>query len=301
MATVAVAGVSPARRDQVAALVKMQFSLLLRRRALWATTLISLLATLWAYTPVSWLNPPTRQIPANATYYMGQFLAPELGFTCVLCAFLVAGTALEDRRHRIAALLFSRAVSSLVYVISKMSALVMVVLAILALDIALAVLVQPWLAQSSDAAVPKAVVFWPYVEGYLALAVPAALFLVPCAWLLAITTRRVLAVVVPLFLWWAIIFGTPFQFAVDLFTGSSLIPGSRAALGEWFDPTGLAYTREIWAQAFTTHPEAGYLVQRGLIPLSGNFIASRLCFVLLGVVLLFVVAWVIERQRRSGA
>src|SRR5579885_1351733 len=134
MATiVASGGVPQPRLLQTAALVNMQFDLLLRRRALWVTALISLLATLWAYAPSSWLNPPTRQIPANAAYYMGQFLAPELGFTCILYAFLVASTALEDRRRRVDALVFSRTVSSFIYVISKISVLVVVLLTILAL------------------------------------------------------------------------------------------------------------------------------------------------------------------------
>jgi hypothetical protein len=282
-----------ARFVQMAGLARVLLRLLVRNRALWATIIISLLATLWAYAPISWLQR-WSQIPANSTYYMGQFLAPEFGLTCVLCAFMVAALALEDQRRRVDALVFARPISSLWYVVAKISTLVAVVLGILALDVTLAVVVQPWLAVARAPSIPQAVVFWPYVELYIAMAVPAAFFLVPCAWLLAISSHRMLVSFSPLLLWWVIIFGTPFGLAADLFAGS------RTSLGIWFDPTGLAYARQVWIQATTQHPNASYLLHFGLVPLSGSFIISRLCFVALGLLALPLGAWVTTRQRRPG-
>lgn len=287
-----VPAMAPAPFFQMGAFAKTQFRLLIGKRALWVAAFISLLATFAAYTSVSWIQRDS-QIPANSAYYMAQFLAPGIGLTCVLCAFFVAAAALEDSRRRVEALVFSRPVASLWYTLSRLGVLVASVLAILAVDMALAIAVQPWLAQSPYPYIPHMVVFWPYIEVYLVMAVPAAFFLVPCAWLLAITTKRLLAAVAPLFIWWAIIFGTPFGLAAALFTGSDV------ALGVWFDPTGLAYAREVWMQPFAGQPpRINDLIRYGAVPLSSNFIASRLCFVALGALALFVAAWVIERQRR---
>lgn len=278
---------------QLGALTRLQFFLLWRRRGLWAALLISLLVMLWAYAPLSWVTMQSSQIPANTTYFMGQFLAAAFGLTCILCVFFVAGAALEDRRLRVDAFLFSRSVSSLGYTLARIGALVVVVLAILAVDVAFAIAVQPWMGKSSYyPSIPQVVVFWPYVELYVALAVPAVFFIVPCAWLLAIISNRLLVASLPLFVWWVIIFGTPFGLAADLFAGS------KAVLGAWFDPTGLAYTREILMQAFASHREASYLLQYGPVPLSSNFIATRILFVVLGVLCLLLAAWVTERQRR---
>ncbi|GEM_PF-5354348 len=278
---------------QVTAFVRVQFRLLLQRRALWAVTLISLLATVTSYTPTSWLQPLVN-LPTNTTYTMAYFLAPGIGLTCVLCAFFVAGAALEDRRRRVEVLLLSRPVASLWYTLSRMGTLVAVVLGILALDSVLTIAMQPWLAQTQPYDYPHVFVIWPYIELYVMMAVPAALFLVPCVWLLATASRRLVAAVAPIFIWWAIIFGTPFGLAADLFVGS------HTALGTWFDPTGLAYAHEVWTEAARLHPQVSYLLHYGPVPLSGSFVASRLLFAALGVIALFVAAWLVERQRRPA-
>ncbi len=277
---------------QVTAFVRVQFRLLLQRRALWAATLISLLATVTSYTSTSWFQPLVN-LPPNTTYTMAYFLAPGTGLTCVLSAFFVAGAALEDRHRRVEVLLLSRPVASLWYTLSKMGTLVAVVLGILALDSILTIAVQPWVMQTYDY-FSHVFVIWPYIELYVVMAVPAALSLVPCVWLLAIATRRLVAAVAPIFIWWAIIFGTPFGLAADLFVGS------HTALGTWFDPTGLAYAHEVWTEASRLHPQVSYLLHYGPVPLSGSFVASRLLFAALGVIALFVAAWLVERQRRPA-
>lgn len=293
MTTATSASVQRALLVQMGGMVRLQFSLLWRQRALWAALLISLLVMLGAYAPLSWVTMQSSQIPANATYSMGQFLAAAFGLTSMLCMFFVAGAALEDRRRRVDAILFSRSVSSLGYTLARVGALVVVVLGILAVDVALAIAVQPWMGKSSYyPSIPQVMVLWPYVELYGALAVPAVLFIVPCAWLLAIMSNRLLVAGLPLFVWWVIIFGTPGGLAADLFSGS------KTSLGEWLDPTGLAYAREILMQAFASHREASYLLQYGPVPLSSTFIATRILFVALGVLCLLLAAWLTERQRR---